>query len=307
MPLKDDPTHYIEPLHINGMTGRFLFLPAPKQSKREILVIYGHHSSLERWWGLVQNLQDFGAVYMPDLPGFGGMDSFYSAGLDASLDNYADYMAAIIRMRYKRKKVAIVGISFGFLVATRMLQRYPELADRVDTLVSAAGFMRHDDFTFTAKRHQLYLRGAQLFARGPLPFLFRHTALTTPVLRAAYARTNNAKHKFSLAEGDRTVHAKMMDMEVALWQNNDTRTYMKTATELLTVDNCGTPVPLPVWHVYTENDNYFDNAVVEQHMRIVFKRYIPVKVDSRNHVPSVIASKTEAGVLIPDKLKKAFL
>jgi pimeloyl-ACP methyl ester carboxylesterase len=307
MALHDDPSHYIKPLHINGMTGRVMHVPAPKDKKQEILVIYGHHSSLERWWGLVQNLHDFGSVYMPDLPGFGGMDSFYTVGKDASLDNYADYMAAIIRMRYKRKKVAIVGISFGFLVATRMLQRYPELTERVEVLVSAAGFMRYDDFTFSKRRYQLYLRGSQLVTHRPLPLIFRHTALLSPVLRAVYARTNNAKHKFNLAEGDKAVHEKMMDVEVGLWHDNDVRTYMKTTTELLTVDNCGTPVPLPVWHIYTDNDNYFDNAVVEQHMRIVYAKFIPVKIGSKAHVPSVIATKEEAAVLIPDKLKKAFL
>ena len=49
------PAEYIEPLHVNGMCGRMLYLSPTKNNKREILVIYGHHSSLERWWGLVQN------------------------------------------------------------------------------------------------------------------------------------------------------------------------------------------------------------------------------------------------------------
>ncbi|MGB4967585.1 MAG: alpha/beta hydrolase [Candidatus Saccharimonadales bacterium] len=307
MALRDDPNYYIQPLHINGMTGRVMCVPGPKDKKREILVIYGHHSSLERWWGLVQNLHDFGTVYMPDLPGFGGMDSFYTVGKDAKLDNFADYMAAIVRMRYKRKKVVIVGISFGFLVATRMLQRYPELADRVELLISAAGFMRYDDFTFSPRRYQFYLRGAQIASHRPLPFVFRYTALLGPVLRAVYARTNNAKHKFDLAGGDKTLHDKMMDVEVGLWHDNDVRTYMKTTTELLRVDNCHVPIPLTVWHIHTDNDNYFDNAVVEQHMRIVYNRFKPVKIDSKAHVPSVIATKEEAAVLIPEKLKKAFL
>jgi pimeloyl-ACP methyl ester carboxylesterase len=122
-----NPAECIEPLHINGMRGRMLHLPAKNKNKREILVIYGHHSLLERWWGLVQNFNDFGGVTMPDLPGFGGMESFHKIGKQATLDNYADYMAAFIKLRYRRKKVSIVGISFGFLVATRMLQRYPEL------------------------------------------------------------------------------------------------------------------------------------------------------------------------------------
>src|SRR3712207_1180020 len=94
-----DPADYIEPLNINRLEGRMLRLPAPdtKQAAgREILFVYGHHSSLERWWGLIQALNRYGAVTMPDLPGFGGMDSFYKIGKKPTIDNLADYVAAFI-------------------------------------------------------------------------------------------------------------------------------------------------------------------------------------------------------------------
>ncbi len=65
-----DPADYIAPLNMNGMQGRMLRMPAPKSYKREILFIYGHHSSLERWFGFSQVLNRYGAVTMPDLPGF---------------------------------------------------------------------------------------------------------------------------------------------------------------------------------------------------------------------------------------------
>lgn len=117
------PDEYIEPLNMNGLQGRVLHMPAPKGRDKEILFVYGHHSSLERWFGLMQNLNRYAAVTMPDLPGFGGMDSFYKLGETATIDNLADYLASFIKMRYKRRKVIIVGMSFGFVVATRMLQR----------------------------------------------------------------------------------------------------------------------------------------------------------------------------------------
>ncbi|PID99408.1 hypothetical protein CSA80_01450 [Candidatus Saccharibacteria bacterium] len=295
---------YIEPLHINGLCGRMLYLPAKKKQTREILVIYGHHSSLERWWGLAQNFNDFGAVTMPDLPGFGGMDSFYRIGKKATLDTYADYMAAFIKLRYRRKKVSIVGISFGFLVATRMLQRYPELAGKVDMLVSAMGFMHQDNFKFSPARYRFYRYGAGAMAIPPFSFLFRHIALNRRVLRAIYARTNNAKHKFKLANGDSAAFNAMMDMEIELWQNNDVRTYMQTTVELLTVNNCSDKVSLPVWHVFTPHDNYFDNDVIEQQMRVVFQDFYPAPLSSKTHSPSVVATKREAAAFIPKELRK---
>jgi hypothetical protein len=75
------PADYIMPLYINGLSGRMLHLPAPRGKKREILFIYGQHSSLERWWGLAQALNSAGAVTMPDIPGFGGMTSLHQAPL----------------------------------------------------------------------------------------------------------------------------------------------------------------------------------------------------------------------------------
>jgi pimeloyl-ACP methyl ester carboxylesterase len=299
-----NPADYIQPLYINGMNGRMLHMPAPKNTKRELLVLYGHHALLERWWGLVQNFNSFGAVTMPDIPGFGGMDSFYTIGKSATLDNYADYLAAFIKMHYKRRRFTIVGVSFGFLVATRTLQRYPELASRVEFLVSAAGFMRQDDFIFSRRRFLAYRYSAALFSIPPLPFVFRHLGLNAPVLRAVYARTNNAKHKFAQADGQDEFD-RMMDMEVKLWQVNDVRTYMRTTVELLTVDNCKTQVNLPVWHVYTKNDHFFDHRIVEQHMRVVFSDFHGAPIKLKSHTISVLATKQESADMIPPVLRRA--
>jgi hypothetical protein len=60
---------YILPLNMNGLEGRMLRLPDSNKTGREILFIYGQHSSLERWWGLAQALNTTGGVTMPDLPG----------------------------------------------------------------------------------------------------------------------------------------------------------------------------------------------------------------------------------------------
>ncbi|HSX30628.1 MAG TPA: alpha/beta hydrolase [Candidatus Saccharimonadales bacterium] len=299
------PDDYIEPLNMNGLEGRMLHIPAHGRKNREILMLYGHHALLERWWGLAQNCADFGSVTMPDLPGFGGMDSFYKIGQTATLDNYADYLASFIKMRYKRRRISILAISFGFLVATRMLQRYPGLAKQVDFLVSAAGFMRADDFIFSRRRYLAFLYGAKFLAIPPLPIAFRHLALNATVLRMAYAKTPNAKHKFAQADGDTTKFDRMMDMEIQLWQKNDVRTYMRTTVELMTVDNCKTPINLPVWHIYTLNDHFFDHRIVEQHMRVVFSDFHGLPIKLRSHTVSVLADKAEAAGLIPQALRRA--
>jgi len=294
---------YIGPLNMNGLQGRMLHMPAPKGKNKEILFIYGHHSSLERWFGVAQNLNRDAAVTMPDLPGFGGMDSFYKIGRKATLDNFADYLAAFIKLRYKRKKVIIVGMSLGFVMATRMLQRYPDLAKRVQLLISYAGFTHYDDFTFTKQRRMSYLLGARVFALPIAAAFFRYVCLHPLILRTVYRHTHNAKQKFSGLLGDQL--EEMTRIEVGLWHSNDVRTYMQTTAEFLTLDNCQKQIDLPVYHVGMKDDRYFNNAVVEQHLRIIFTNYTLVALlKVGNHAPSIIADAKAAAPFIPAKLHR---
>lgn len=281
-----------------------LRVPPPPGKKREMLVIYGHHALLERWWGLVQNFTTYGGVTMPDLPGFGGMDSFYKIGKKPTIDNMADYLASFVKLRYKRRRVTIVGISFGFVVATRMLQRYPDLAKKVDLLVSAAGFAHSDDFKFTKRRMFFYRTASKLFSYRVPAWVWRHTALSPFVLRKAYARTHNAKHKFAEAAALPEKFEAMMNVEIDLWRMNDARTHFATTNEFLHLDNCKKQILLPVWHVYTKNDQYFDVKVVEQHFRIVFSDYEAAPANLKNHVVSVLADKKETAPFIPQKLRR---
>ncbi len=150
------------PLNMNGLQGRMLRLPAPPSKKRDILFVYGQHSTLERWWGLIQELNRYGSVTVPDLPGYGGMDSLYKIGKSPTFDELADYLAAFVKLRYKRGRITIVGLSIGFAVVTRMLQRYPDLAKRVDLLVSVVGLAHHDDFVLSKSR-QNFMSGVRGF------------------------------------------------------------------------------------------------------------------------------------------------
>lgn len=294
---------YLRPLNVNGMQGRVLHMPAPKGRDREVLFVYGHHSSIERWFGLMQNINRYAAVTMPDLPGFGGMDSFYKIGEEATLDNLADYLASFVKMRYKRKKVTIAGMSLGFVVATRMLQRNPETRKRVEMVISIAGFAHQDDFVFSKNRHNFYSVGSALFSRWLPAQIFRYGFLNRPVIRSIYQHTHNAKKKFAGLSNEEL--SKMLDAEVKLWQENDVRTYMKTSHEFLNLDNCTTQVDLPVYHIAVKADNYFDNERVEQHMRVIYDKFTLLDtLDAGAHAPSVIATAKEAAPYVPAKLRR---
>ena len=298
-----NPADYIVPLNINRLEGRMLRVPASNKKKnKEILLVYGHHAMLERWWGLVENLEQYGNVTMPDLPGFGGMDSFNKVGIYPNVDAFADYLAAFVKLRFKRKRLTIVAISFGFVIATRMLQKYPELTKKVDLLVSLVGFIHHDDFVYPPKTQVAYRYITRSFATRPAAFLIRYGALNKFVLKTLYSRRPNSKRRMievTPEEFDIT-----MDFEVRLWQANDVRTHWLTTSEFFKIDNCAKKIDLPVVHVISQEEHYFNNKVVEQHMKIVFDDYRQFTAKSKAHTPSVLADKEAMSVMLPPGLRR---
>lgn len=280
-----------------------LYLPGPKGETTDLLFVYGHHSSLERWWGLSQVLGRYANVTMPDLPGFGGMDSFYKIGKEATIDNMADYLAAFVKLRYKRKKFVIVAMSFGFAIVTRMLQRYPEMTKQVELVASIAGFAHKDDFLFSKPRHFFYLNTSRIFSRRLPALFFRYVALSPIILRTVYKRTHNAKSKFTSSDPEEI--EKITQVEIGLWHSNEVRSYMKTTTEMLTIDNCKVRVNLPIYHVGIAGDQYFSSYLVEQHLRTIFTDFtLLTTLDVGNHAPSIIADEKAAAPYVPLKLRK---
>ncbi len=277
-------------------------VPGPKDKNREILLIYGHHAMLERWWGLVENLNELGTVTMPDLPGFGGMDSFYTIGRRPTIDAFADYLAAFIKLRYRRKKVTIIGISFGFVVVTRMLQRYPELVKKVDMLVPIVGFMHRDDFLFSRRQRIVFRQAARFFATRPVATTIRYVGLNRFVITFLSKRLPNSKKRF--IEVTPEEFNDTMDFEVKLWQANDVRTHWMTTREFLNIDNCTKKIDLPVYHVVSTSEHYFDNEIVKQHMLVVFNDYHRYTAQSKAHTPNILADKKAMRVFVPPGLRR---
>jgi pimeloyl-ACP methyl ester carboxylesterase len=293
---------YLEPLNINGLQGRMLRVPAPKGKNREILFIYGHHASLERMFGFAEALSRYGSVTMPDLPGFGGMESFYKLGMKPSIDNLADYLAAFIKLRYKRQKITLIGISFGFVVVTRMLQKYPEIAQRAELVVSIVGFVHKDDFIF--KRHNFYLVRyvSSLFSNRFPAWLFKNLALRPLFIRTTYKLVADKHVKLkdaSIEERDRRI-----DFEIMLWHINDVRTYMDVTVSMLTLDLCQEQIDLPVYQITVMPDHFFDHKIVEQHLRVIYTDSEEIKSKMSGHSQTVIATAKDVAPFFPPKFRR---
>lgn len=265
-------------------------------------MVYGQHASLERMYAVADELSKYGHVTVPDLPGFGGMEPLYKLGQRPDLDTMADYLAAFVKLKYGRKRVSLVGISYGFIVATRMLQRYPELVKKVDLVISLVGFVHHEDFMFTDKAKRQMRFGTNLFSLAPLAWIGRHVVLRGPFIRLAYTLVADRHAKFK--DASTMERKRRIDFEIVLWKCNDIRTYMHTVSGMLAVDLCNKQIPLPVYHVSVGGDQYFDNYKVEQHMRVIYKDFKEYKAVLGAHMPTIIATSEEVAPLIPQGLRR---
>jgi pimeloyl-ACP methyl ester carboxylesterase len=287
---------------MNGLQGRMLRMPAPKGKTREILLVYGMHASIERLFGVTEVLNKYGAVTVPDLPGMGGMEPFYKIGEKPSLDNLADYLAAFVKMRYKRRKVTIIAMSLGFSIVTRMLQRFPELSKRVELLVSVVGFVHHEEFIFSRRNFLFFRYGASFFS-NKIPALFlKHLILRPRIIRATYQLV--ADNHVKMKDADDEERQKRINFEINLWKINDIRTYMDTAVSMLRLNLCEQLVELPVYHIAVAEDRYFDNHIVEQHLSVIYPKVTVIHAESKQHAPTVVADAKAASFIIPAKLRR---
>jgi hypothetical protein len=185
-----------------------------------------------------------------------------------------------------------------------MLQKYPDIAEQVDLLVSVAGFTKRDDFKLPKSTQFAYRLLSKTFSGNFSSKVFRYTALNSIILKTFYRYMPNARHKFAQLSNEE--FSKHINFEVELWHNNEIRTYMKTSYEMLTVDLTGTKVNLPVHHISIgESDQYFNNIKVAEHMSEIYTSCSVEHAELSNHMPSIIASKEEASDLIPMGTRQA--
>jgi hypothetical protein len=293
------PADFILPLNINGLEGRMINIEGDSKAKKnEILIIYDLNSNLERWWGLVVGLRRYGNVTMADMPGFGGMDSFYTIDSKPTLDNLADYMASLVKLRYKRKRLNIIAIGFGFAVATRMLHRNPELKNKVKMIVCVNGYAHKEDMN-THKNKTLLAIGYRLGS----------TALISRVIKLAF----NNKTVLNLRYGEnikQMIKQKAIDssfltkFKVDLAKETDLRTTYLIKLQMLSLDNCNSRISNKLWHITYGAHKELNSKLIEQHLKVIFSNYHYQSSKITRKIPFVMNDEKLAIKLLPAKLRR---
>ena len=289
-----DPSKYIHPLNMNRLEGRMVRLDNKKVDS-EILFVGGLSANLEYWWGLVRALSDYGSVSAPDLPGIGGMTSFYKIKRRPTIDNYADYLATFVKLRYRRRQLTIVGVGFGFVIATRMLAKYPEIARRVNLIVSLGGYADAEDFRLgskIAKAHQLlsYLASKRIPSAVLKKMLYNEQ-----LMRWQYGRRLGRNAKSDAGNS-------LIIGEVRRWQSSDLRTFGAIVNQLSSFTNCSSPVDVKAWHVFLNEKALIRNRV-EQHLRVIFAD-LTIANSTKKNSYVLNQNKRSASYFLPNELKQ---
>ena len=291
----------IKPLSVAGLGGREL--TAGKNSDNPILLLYGIHSSMERMASMTEFLADYGQVTLPDLPGIGGMDSFYKVNLRPSLDAYADYLYTYLQIRRPKKPMVIVAMSFGFLVATKMLQKYPNSRRWVRGVVSFVGFGRSSDFKVYSN-NKLTLAVCRIFSTRLGGWLVKTFVFNPLSLRIMFGifKLFNPKYKHA----QQTNPQASLKMELDLWQVNDARTRFAIYDILFHFDltKSGGKLDIPLHDVTTPTDQYFDPQKVTASLKKIYKRVESTPANMALHAPSIIGTKQEVAAIFSEDVKR---
>ena len=263
-----------------------LILPAKGSRQVNILLIYDRNVILENYIGLAQVLGRYGNVSMPDLPGFGGMDSFFKVNRKPILDNFADYLASFVKLRFKRRRFVVVGCGFGFVIATRMLQRYPELAKRVDLSISLGGYSTSNDFSMSRLQKTVNLQLSKILSVW-LPY---------KLSRMAYVGS-------PLTSMIRLVNADVLHT-VPVRNLRNRRTMIATLSWLMDFSNCDDRLAIDALHVSYLKDVRFKHNNVEQHMGVTYAHVTRMNVRKGLLTYEALSTRRLASTMLPRRVKQ---
>jgi len=299
------PKDHVRPLSIHGMTGRMINI-TNTDSKRVFIYIHGLHTSAERHYSLCEYLSDFGSVYAPDMPGFGGMDSFYKIGMKPTFDNYADYIYTVVKSLSisEDSQIWFIGLSFGSQVMTRLLQKYPEFTSQNVQAISIVGLASKDDFNDIPKfkffMYPLMFLGSRKYISKFMYLLLVNPLTLSLALYITFFTSTKMRE-------DKSQRSQIFAMEYNLWRKADFRTHAATAwlsfSQSLS-DFTKDKIKLKLHNVSVSGDQYLNSAKVAKSFKKVYQEYEAVELSMDAHAPSLVASKEDVGVMFPEATRK---
>ena len=293
----DSPSDHIEPFFINGLEGRVLKAKSKTKKSAQILLVGDLLDSIEQNWPLINDLRRYGNVSCYDLPGIGGMTDFGKIDHDISVNSYADYLASLIKLRYKKHKVILVGKGFGFVIITRMLMRYPLLAKKIITVVCINGEIHHDDLLLSIGDKKSLRMIFLIMSWQPFSFICRNLLKNKKLFSYLYNNSNLQLRNLVFRSQYALNHKALMD----LLENNNFTTHFRLLHELLTLDNCISRIDVPLKRAYLKSD-LINIDTQKQHMQVTYKNYRQYEIKQPKN--PIVDVGEQSDLVLPSGLKR---
>ena len=295
----EDIHDYVEPFYINGLEGRMLKAGTKTSKTKQILYVYDILDSLENSWGIIENLRSYGNVTAVDLPGVGGMTYFSKIEHPITIDAYADYLAAFIKLSFKRKKLVIVAKGFGFVAITRMLLKYPILSDKIKTVINIGGEVHNDDLQLTTNKKKVLAFCFDVFSLWPISFITKKILMNERYLGFMSNIIGLSNYQNIL----RFNNMLLFEEHLKIIRKIHMTSYWRLMSQLVKLDNCTYRINVPLKHAYIQNFGFTNYTTQKQHMMIAYKNYRAYEI----HVPKKqeLSSKKTDSYLLPKSIKRA--
>jgi pimeloyl-ACP methyl ester carboxylesterase len=299
--------HKIRSFRLNGLSGRMMETSSTEEvvSSHKILFLYGSQALLERYKAITENLSEYGAVITPDLPGLGGMDSFYKIDMKPTLDNYADYVAAVIAYKFKNEDTfTIVGFSFGMMIATNLLQRYPDIAKRANLTISMFGVVDSKSIKF-ASRIRIISKPLLGTLGSPAVSSLASIVMSSPVF-GAFVRHMRVKQLsvYPDIQANPKLIKPIVDMELKMWRINDIRTTAYTWNIFMKHKALDIHVNLKLVHIYASTDKYVERPKLTEKLESIYVKGVDqFQSEMYKHSPYVTATAEEVYDIIPTEVR----
>lgn len=287
---KYNPSDYITPININHLEGRVMFIPAVKKnSKNEILFVYDLNSNLEKYWGLAFELRKYGNVTVVDLPGFGGMDAFSKIGMRPSLNNYADYLASYIKLKYRRKKLQIFAVGIGSVISIRMLQRNIALRDIVKSVIFIDGYAHRDDFKEEFRKNSYLADKIKAY---------KFISLVNDKVYKNKYYLNKQRIKIDTADIETL-------FKLDLMKEMDTHSVNNLKLIRYSLDNCKEKLNIKLLNVHLpDGHGQYEPKIVNEHFKIITKNYSSHTLSPKTKIPEIFKDNKQAKLFINAKVVK---
>lgn len=171
-----------------------------RDGKRALVFLHGWRSEGFVWKDIADKINNQGfAVYMLDLPGFGGSPEPKNP---FSVQDYADVVAEFIK-KLKLNNVILIGHSFGGRIAIKLSAVYPNLIEKI-ALVDSAGLAENKSkgVSFLAKIAKPFFKPS--FMKGPREKIYKKIGaedyVATPQLKETFLKVINEDLSENLAQ-----------------------------------------------------------------------------------------------------------